>query len=222
MQKFQNDLCLSSSVSLDIKASDNGLIEGYASTFGGDADRHGEIVLAGAFSKAIRGHKATGATPVMLWAHAQEQPVGKWNEMHEDERGLFMKGQVNLNTAGGRDAYSSVKAGDVGGLSIGFTVPEGGREYAGKGVFHLKEVELLEVSIVAIPANPLARITAFKSLGSKAEAIEMLRDCGLPKKAAQRFAAGGWQALGQDEEHNKSFQELAIQMDAAINKMRQK
>lgn len=219
--KFTDQMAIARPVSVAVKASGDGAIEGYASTYGGDADRHGEVVLPGAFAKSIEAYKTKGQLPVMLWSHRQEQPVGKWTTMRDDERGLFVKGQVNLDTTNGREAYASVKAGDVGGLSIGFVTPENGREYAGKGVFHLKEVELLEVSIVAVPANPLARITGVKSLGSKAEAVDMLRDCGLSRKAAQRFAAGGWKALTADsDDHAKAIQ-LAAKMDAAIKSMRQ-
>lgn len=219
-QKFNNHMSMAQPVAMSVKASTDGQIEGYASVIG-NTDRGGDVVLAGAFSKSIQRHKATSEMPVMLWAHAQEQPIGKWTDIGEDDRGLFVKGQINLSTIKGKDAFESVKAGDVGGLSIGYSVPEGGREYVGKGVFHLKEVDLYEVSVVAVPMNPLARITGVKSLGSKAEAIDMLRECGLSRKAAARFAAGGWKALGGEIEHQQQAIKLASQMDAAIKAMRQ-
>lgn len=52
---------------LVVKASENGSIEGYASTAGGDPDRHGEVVLAGAFASGIQLYKSSGELPVMLW-----------------------------------------------------------------------------------------------------------------------------------------------------------
>lgn len=219
--KFNDQILTAKPVSLEVKASETGRIEGYASTIGGDPDRHGDIVLKGAFTASLARHKASNDMPVMLWSHAQEQPIGKWHAMHEDSKGLHVEGVLNLKTSKGREAFEHVKAGDAGGLSIGFTVSEGGREYAGDGVFHLKAVDLLEVSIVAIPANPLARITGIKSLQSKAEAIDMLRECGLSKAAAARFAAGGFKALGDDQTHQKAIQ-LAARIDAAINDMRSK
>lgn len=221
-QKFNNQVLTAKAVSLEVKASDSGRIEGYASTTGGDPDRHGDIVISGAFTKSLQRQKASGDMPVMLWSHAQEQPIGRWIKMHEDSQGLFVEGNLNLNTSKGREAYEHVKAGDAGGLSIGFTVPEGGREYAGKGVFHLKAVDVQEVSIVAIPANPLARITGVKSLQSRSDAIDMLRECGLSKKAAKRFAAGGYQALIGDDEHHEKAIQLAARVDAAIKAMKTK
>ena len=217
--KFNNRLMSAQPVSLEVKATDSGRIEGYASTIGGDPDRHGDVVIRGAFAASLARHKATGDMPAMLWSHVQESPIGKWLTVQEDSTGLMVEGILNLKTSKGREAFEHVKAGDAGGLSIGFTVPDGGREYAGKGVFHLKAVDVLEVSIVAIPANPRARITRVKSLQSKAEAIDMLRECGLSKAAAARFAAGGFKALGADETHTKSIQ-LASKIDAAIKRMR--
>ncbi|PZX18756.1 hypothetical protein LX81_00449 [Palleronia aestuarii] len=219
--KYLNHLITAPASSLEVKASSQGRIEGYASTFGGVPDRHSDVVLPGAFTKSLSLKTAPdGDMPVMLWAHMQERPIGRWTAMQEDSKGLHVEGVLNLSTDGGREAYEHVKAGDAGGLSIGFTVPEGGREYVGQGVFHLKEVEVLEISVVTVPANPLARISGVKALGSKAEAIDMLRECGLSKKAAARFAAGGWHALSGDETHEKA-QHVAQAIDRAIQSMRQ-
>jgi len=217
-QKFNNDIVQALPVSFEVKANASGHIQGYASMIG-NVDRHGEVVLRGAFTKSLARQKAAGEMPVMLWAHAQEQPIGKWSAMQEDGKGLFVEGKLNLKTSMGREAYEHVKAGDLGGLSIGFTIPEGGRKYEAEGIYSISQIDLMEVSIVAIPANPLARITTVKSLQSKSEAIEMLRECGLSKAAAAKFAAGGFKALGNDETHEKSIQ-LASIMDAAIKKMR--
>jgi len=218
--KYQNDMLTAKPVAIELKATESGRIEGYASTIGGKPDRHGDVVQKGAVRQSLERMRDTGDMPVMLWAHAQEQPIGRWLSMHEDAKGLFVEGILNLKTEKGREAFEHVKAGDAGGLSIGFTTPEGGREYAGDGVFNLKAVDVLEISIVAIPANPLARITGVKSLASKAEAIDMLRECGLSKAAAARFAAGGFKALGDDHSHEKAMQ-LAAKIDAATKSMRQ-
>lgn len=221
MTKFNDKIQIAAhAVALDVKVSRSGRIEGYASTFGGPADRQGDVVQAGAFSASLARHRAAGEMPVMLWSHAQERPIGRWVHMEEDSTGLWVEGTLNLATTAGREAFEHVKAGDAGGLSIGFTVAEGGREYAGGGVFHLKQADVLEISVVAIPANPLARITGVKSLQSKAEAIDMLRGCGLSKAAAARFAAGGFKALSSEDHHDKAIQ-LANKIDAAIQKMRQ-
>lgn len=192
--KYLDQMSMAPAVSTEVKASSEGKIEGFASTYGGPPDRHSEVVLPGAFDSALS-RASIGELPVMLWAHKQEEPIGRWTSLRDAEKGLYVEGMLNLRTERGREAYEHIRAGDTGGLSIGFTVPDGGREYVGDGVFHLKAIELLEISVVAIPANPSARIQGLKSLNSKSEAIEMLRECGLSKKAAARFAGGGWPAL---------------------------
>lgn len=221
LTKYQSKLRIAPTLPLEVKATDGGQIEGYASTFGGAPDRHGEVVEAGAFTKSLASHKREGTAPVMLWAHKLEEPIGRWDRLEQDEKGLFVSGQVNLKTTKGREAFEHVKSGDVGAFSIGFIVPDGGRRYAGEGVFHLKEVELVEVSIVAVPANPKARITSAKQLQTKCDAIDFLRAAGLSKLAAKRFVAGGFSALQNDEDSFRKAQQLAAHMDAAINSMRQ-
>ncbi len=214
-----NDLRTASPAAVEFKATAEGRIEGYASTVGGPPDRQGDIVLPGAFARSLAAHKAAGTLPAMLWAHRMEEPIGRWEAMAEDATGLAVKGVLNLATPRGRDAFEHVKAGDAGAFSIGFTVPEGGREYAGEGAFHLKAVDLLEVSVVTVPANPRARITAVKSLSSKGELIDLLRESGLAKSAAQRLAAGGWPALA-GEDHTERAQQLMATLDTAIQRMR--
>lgn len=219
MTLFHPDLRTAAPAALEFKASPEGLIEGYASTTGGPPDRQGEVVLPGAFARSLAAHREAGTWPAMLWAHQLEEPIGRWLAMAEDSTGLYVKGAINLRTQRGREAFEHVRAGDAGGFSIGFTVPAGGRDYAGGGVFHLRDVDLLEVSIVTVPANPRARITGVKSLGSRAEAIEMLRACGLSRQAAARFAAGGWKALCGEDTHEKANR-LAAVLDRATQRMR--
>ncbi|OWJ76980.1 HK97 family phage prohead protease [Haematobacter genomosp. 1] len=204
--KFQNDLRLAPAFSFEVKAEPTGHISGYASTFGGEPDRHGDVVSKGAFARTLDEHRAQGTLPAMLWSHQIESPIGKWLTIEEDPAGLFVVGQINLKTAMGREAFEHIQAGDVGAFSIGYVVPEGGRRYVGKGVFALDEVELAEISIVSVPANRRARITSAKHIGSKAEAISFLREAGLPKAAAARFAAGGFPALSQPEiDHDRAL-----------------
>lgn len=223
--KYETDLRLAPALSLEMKADSNGLIQGYASTFGGDPDRHGDVIAVGAFTKTLQEHQAQGTLPAMLWSHQMETPIGKWVSVEEDRKGLLVSGKINLATDKGREAYEHVKAGDVGAFSIGYIVPDGGRKYLGKGVFEIKQVELAEISLVAVPANVNARITAFKQLSSKAEAVEFLRDAGLSKTAAARFAAGGFNALNGDDEFSidqKSATRIAAAIEQATLKLRNK
>lgn len=221
--KYDTELRLAPALSLDIKAKPSGLIEGYASTFGGGPDRQGDIVSKGAFARTLSEHKAQGTLPAMLWSHQMETPIGKWTAVHEDSAGLFVSGQINLATTKGREAFEHVRAGDAGAFSIGYIIPEGGREYIGKGAWALNDVDLEEISVVAVPANVNARITAVKHLASKAEAVEFLREAGLSKAAASRFAAGGFPALSSETTlglDQKSAARIAEAIEQATFKIR--
>jgi HK97 family phage prohead protease len=187
-----------------------GVLTGFASTWGGPPDSYGDIVERGAFAKSL-GER----WPVMLFAHSQSRPVGKWLEVAEDARGLRVKGQINLQTTDGRETHAMLKHGDLGGLSIGFGVPEGGRIIHKDGTATLTEIELFEISVVAIPANPRATVTGVKTFGSRAELEEILRE-SLPARAAKKLLSGGWPALsGEEDEQDPAISELAALVKAA-------
>lgn len=204
---------------VEVKAAGDGLIEGYASTFGGKPDRAGDIVAKGTFARTLAEHAREGTTPAMLWSHRIEEPIGKWAALQEDRDGLHVAGRINLKTTRGREAFEHIAAGDAGAFSIGYLIPEGGRKYNGDGSFTLVDVDLVEVSIVAVPANPRARIATVKSVGSKAELADLLRDAGLAKAAAGRVAAAGWPALNGDDHHQKAMRLLAS-IEAATARLR--
>lgn len=201
----------------DLKADDSGLIEGYASVFD-NVDHGGDMVVRGAFKASLDRHAREKTNPVMLWSHDLSQPIGRWTDLREDSRGLYGVGKINLGTTAGRDAYASVKSGDVSGLSIGYraNVAEplrtGGRK--------LIEVDLQEVSIVTFPMNPAARVTGVKHLGSKSETIEFLRSAGLPKEAARRLAAGGFAALSGASDDAERIHKLARDIEHATQQIR--
>ena len=56
----------------------------------------------------------------MLWQHDPAQPIGVWDEVREDERGLFVKGRILTEVERGREAVALIEAGAIDGLSIGY------------------------------------------------------------------------------------------------------
>lgn len=179
--------------------ADAGAFAGYASTFLGQPDSYGDVIAPHAFSASLAEHRAAGTLPSLLWAHRQDTPVGRLTEIREDDVGLWVEGALNQRTTAGKDAYEALRAGDVSGLSIGFQAK------AREGAM-LTEVHVLEVSIVCLPANARARVSAIKSLESRRELEDLLHDVGLPKAAAKKITSGGWSALvGDDEAAGCSF-----------------
>ncbi|MEM5517890.1 HK97 family phage prohead protease [Henriciella sp. AS95] len=121
------------------------LIEGYAALFGAP-DLSGDVIRAGAFARSLK----RGGLPMLL-QHRSGAVAGRWTRLIEDGRGLFVRGLIE-----GEGARKLVALG-LDGLSIGFRARlwtprvEGGRA--------LSDVDLVEVSLVAEPMQPLARFT---------------------------------------------------------------
>jgi HK97 family phage prohead protease len=96
----------------------------------------------------------------MLWQHDVMKPIGMWERIREDERGLYVEGQLFLDLIQGREAYTLMKHGVVDGLSIGFEIVEAQASSSGRII---RDIELYEISLVTFAANPLAKVTDCKN-----------------------------------------------------------
>lgn len=136
---------------------DEGVIEGLASVFA-TADRGGDVVHKGAFAGA--------KFPLpMLASHDPSDVIGVWEEGRETAEGLTVKGRLVLTVQRAREVRDLILSKAVGGLSIGY-VPT--RKVARKGGGRdLLAVDLVEISVVAVPMHPGARITSAKSADQK-------------------------------------------------------
>lgn len=134
----------------------------------GERNAHNEIVERGAFTKTLALHRAEGTRPVMLWSHNRDEIIGVWEEVREDDKGLFVRGRLITEITGGRETYERIKAGAVNGLSIGFRMRPGG-ERRSAGIRYLREIDLVEISVVGQPSAGRARITSIRSSGRTVE-----------------------------------------------------
>ncbi|MBY5594114.1 HK97 family phage prohead protease [Rhizobium leguminosarum] len=170
---------------------DSGEFEGYGSVFG-VIDSYNEVVDKGAFADSL----AKNGLPKLLLQHSTWMVGGIYLEAREDERGLYVKGQLNLKVNAAREAYELLKQGALTGLSIGFRTLEEeiNRE---TGITHLKRVKLYEVSIVTFPANEAATISAVKSAPDTVRDFEdFLREAGkYSQQDAKLIASKGFNAL---------------------------
>lgn len=132
------------------------IIEGYAALFG-VADQMRDVVRAGAFGGSLA---RRGFTLPMLVEHEARLIAGEWTELREDGRGLFLRGEIRDDQPGAARAKRMIARG-IDGLSIGF-VPIVQHRTAGGRV--LSEIDLLEVSIVTHPMQPLSRLSARANL----------------------------------------------------------
>lgn len=201
-------------------AADEGTVEGYAATFNG-VDHGADTIAPGAFAESLMAHRSAGSSPAMLWSHRQAEPIGRWTAMGEDSRGLRVRGVLNRETQAGRTAHAHLKAGDVTGLSIGFQIAPGGSAETRIGRT-LTKLVLHEVSVVSVPMDPRARITGVKSLASRAELEDLLRESGLAKGAAKKIAAAGWSALSGEPTPTQDpvWRDLMSALDANLTDLK--
>jgi HK97 family phage prohead protease len=126
-------------------------VAGYAAVFG-RPDRGGDVVEAGAFARSLQ--RGAGSVP-LLWQHDSARPIGRIEYLREDKRGLRVIARLSESKAG-REAAALLKDGAVRGLSFGYRV----REASGEAPRALKDLDLVEVSLVTLPMQPKARVHA--------------------------------------------------------------
>ncbi|MGC9370611.1 MAG: HK97 family phage prohead protease [Paracoccaceae bacterium] len=166
-----------------LSVTDGTVVEGYASLFG-KPDQGGDVVQKGAYAASLKALGAQGRRVKMLWQHDPAQPIGVWDEVREDGRGLYVKGRLLTDVARGREAAALIEAGAIEGLSIGYRTRKAHKDAGGRRL--LSELELWEVSLVTFPMLPDARV------GAKAEepAEVLLRDLAEAFDGARRVLAG--------------------------------
>ena len=192
---------------LEIKAvSDDGVIEGYGSTFGGPPDLGGDIVMPGAFADTLADHKRKGTMPLMFFGHkSNELTIGNWEDMAEDGKGLWGQGQLDMDDPFASKIHRKLKRKEMRGLSIGYDVKSAKPDPKRPGVRLLEKLDLWEVSIVNLPMNPRAAVDTVKSytrdgsLPSLPEFEEFLREAGFSKSQATAIAGKGLAPLLRSE-----------------------
>lgn len=162
----------------ELKAiSDDGVFEGYGSVWGVE-DWYRDVMLKGAFAKSLAAHKLKGTMPSMLWQHRDDNVVGVYEEMKEDDYGLYLRGRLlKEDVAQAREAYALMKVKAITGLSVGIRVQVD--EYdRNSDVRTIKEAELWEISLVTWPANDLARVESVKGIKDMTGLERYLREAG--------------------------------------------
>lgn len=166
---------------LSLKRIDaTGMFAGYASVFH-VVDSQRDVVMPGAFRDTLRLREQ----PVkLLWQHRLEEPIGIVSALFEDERGLYIEGKLLLDVAQAREAYSLLKEGVVTGLSIGYSPRRYTRD-PDSGVRQLHAVDLIEVSLVTLPANGQAQVTVVKQERQAFDPTQVLRAAEAIDRAVQ-------------------------------------
>lgn len=204
--------------------SEEGTFEGYGSIFG-NVDSYGEKVVPGAFVDSLAKHRREGTAVLMLWQHDNHEPIGVWEDLAEDAKGLWGKGRLIMEVQRAREVYALLRAKAVRGLSIGYRELDIDKE---SGIRVLKKLDLWEISPVSFPANSRARVEAVKSerMDEFARRLrdgdpmpvkefeDLLREAGVPKAMAVQIASVGYAKAIRSESEGEKANDLAALRDA--------
>ncbi|MGQ0671677.1 MAG: HK97 family phage prohead protease [Hyphomicrobium sp.] len=186
-----------SALGLSVAAGD-GAFEGYASLFEREDMAH-DVVARGAFARSLAERRASGIR--MLFQHDANQPIGVWEELREDARGLYARGRLALDVEKAREVLALMRAGAIDGLSIGFKAVKVRRD-ATSGVRRLESVDLWEISVVTFPMLPGARVAHVKArpFGEGVPTERqferwLTRDAGLARSEARAVMRSGLHGL---------------------------
>jgi HK97 family phage prohead protease len=141
------DTNIETRAAIEVRAEGRKLI-GYAATFGTEARiaDFTEVVRKGAFAASI----ASGADILALADHDPKAVLARTKSgtlrLSEDERGLRFEIDVPDTTLG-RDLLTMAARSDLGGMSFGFTVADGGEAWSGDRR-ELRAVTLHEISVI--------------------------------------------------------------------------
>jgi len=204
---LRKHLCLND-VELKLEG-DGGTFSGYASVFGG-VDSYGDTIIKGAFEHSLKNN----GKPKMFYGHDWSMPVGKWTKAREDDKGLWVEGELTPGLTRAADVHAALKHGTLDGLSIGGFLKKGDYEDTEGGRVIRRWTNLVEVSPVVFPADGAARIDASSVKGADfLEAIDacdsirdlegLLRDAGgFSKGASAAYLARAKSILGVRDAHD--------------------
>ncbi|MCC2608382.1 HK97 family phage prohead protease [Neorhizobium petrolearium] len=202
--------------------SEEGIFEGYGSVFG-VRDSYNESVEPGAFVASLAKHRREGTMPLMLWQHDPWTPIGVWEELAEDGKGLWVKGLLLSGVQKSDEVRIMLKNKAIRGLSIGYREVDTKPAENG-GPRKLVEVDLLEVSIVSFPANRRANVETVKSerMDEFARRLrdgdpmpikdfeDILREAGVPKSMAVAIASHGYAKAIRSESEGEKANDQAL------------
>lgn len=162
------------------EATEAGTFTAYASAFG-NIDRTGERVVKGAFTDTIKAWQAAGRDVPLVWDHevGAHDIIGGIDSstMEERDAGLYVEGQLDIEDSElAREAWRSVKRNRIS-LSFGFLVEKD--RTASDGVKELTQIDLMEVTLTAVPANPDARVLSSKSVLDEEPDLDSMTDAEL-------------------------------------------
>lgn len=188
-----------------------GIIKGHAATF--DIDRGNDRFVKGAFIESIQELRQNNRPVRMLFQHRGDLLIGGFpiESVREDEKGLAVIGEINLEVQEGREAFALAKQGILTDFSIGFSVVEDAME---DGIRVIKKAIIWEFSLVSEPMNPKAVVTEVKTLTvDEVKALhvkdleKVLRESGNLSKQAAKYLVSKMKETPEEPPEEKAKDE---------------
>lgn len=191
-----------------------GTITGFFSTYDRIPDSWGDVVAPGAFTETIKKREASGHPFPFCWNHDLDQIIGKVESIEDTESGPLMTASF-FDTPLAQEKRKLVKEGIVYQFSFAYDVLEAGPTEIREGVkaWELKKLDLFEVSLVPIPANPRAEMTDIKAGRRNSTKDEETI------KEALKLLQG---LLGEQEEAGQNNEEDGAEANAAAEEQKQR
>ena len=170
-------------IKADDESSAEGRFTGYASVFG-NKDSYGDVVVKGAFAESLKSYGENGAGIPCYWSHQMSDPmmnIGQTVKAVEDDHGLFVEVQLDLDNPNAAYTHKLIKEGRVNQMSFAFDIEDYAfAESEEHGDYlELRKMRLHEVSVVQVGANQatelldvkdrLSRLKAGRALSTKNE-----------------------------------------------------
>lgn len=184
-------------------AEGNLKFKGYASVFDG-VDAYGDTILKGAYKETLENRERAVA---LRWNH-YGPVIGKYLDMYEDDKGLVVEGELTKGHSVAEDAAALLRHGAISGLSIGYIAKDYDSNEPHQGR-KLKQIELIEISLVEEPADNYARVDMIKSALAEAGDLKSIeaalkREIGLSRQESTAIVSAVKNAIKQsDSEREK-------------------
>lgn len=138
-------------------------IAGYANTT--SKDRQGDVVTAQAWAKGVDNFRNN---PVMLYQHKHDAPIGRFDKITVDKKGIYVEGTVSDAAEKNLGVQTLIRDGALKSFSVGFRVKDAKYDQL-EDITTITDVELLEISVVSVPCNQDSLFSVRKNFGTEDE-----------------------------------------------------
>lgn len=191
----------------DGDSEDSIFIEGYANTT--DVDRADDVIISNAWLNGMDNYQKN---PIILAYHDHDSPIGRMEDFKVTGKGLWIRARIS---AAAEEVYKLIKDGILTAFSVGFRIKDAEFDTI-NGLFIIKELELMEISVVSVPCNQESIFSLAKSFESEAEFNTFKSQYATIKEVSTKPINNKKEFLNMDEKELAAL--MAKSIEAALAK----